>query len=179
MEQDGHFLRTQSWNSQHLDHTARDLLPQFFQLRNLSRFDSDFDLAGEVLANPVERLQSGALFPQQIGDGNRQAFQRASTAAVGSDTKGVRPLNLEQVRDFIEHGGYLLILHGFGSNEWVTVLPYGFLQCSENGGAHCDVIYRSGEVSATGITPTSPGCMLPQFSEVISRDEHKLFASLV
>ena len=53
-KEDGHLLGSKSRNTQHLDHTMGNLLSQFFELRNLPCFHRHFDLAGQILADPIQ-----------------------------------------------------------------------------------------------------------------------------
>ncbi len=102
-------LRSDARDAEHIEKDRRGVRAQFLEIAHRALFDEPIDLRGEVLADAGE-IRERAL-GRHVLDRTRQPLDRPRAAAVCVDAEDVLAPKLEDVGDFVEEGGDLLIFH--------------------------------------------------------------------
>lgn len=115
-------LRTKSRQREHRGDAGRKLMRQFIQHRQVLAVGDDGDLLGQILADAGQFFQLLAR-GQHIRDVARQITDQPRRLAMGTDTKWIRTLDIEQVGNLFKLTGNFGIDHWHGGSIQETAMP--------------------------------------------------------
>src|SRR5690349_3699401 len=109
--QELHALGAEARDAQEIEQAGGEFGRELLAERQLARRDDVADFLGEVLSDTGDLREVFLVPTHEVGNRLRVVPDRARGVAVGPDPEGIRVLDLEEIRDFVEDAGDVGVLH--------------------------------------------------------------------